>query len=428
MFSQLPLFQQPSWTVAHLTRYLRQLLESDEILQDVWVAGEVSNFSRPSSGHFYFTLKDAAASLRCVMWRNAATRLAILPRDGDAIEVHGAIGVYEAGGQYQLYADLIRPAGEGLLFQEFLRLKARLEAEGLFDPLRKKPLPRLPQVIGIVTSSTGAALRDMLNTLSRRYPLGRIVLAPSAVQGEEAPEQLIKALQRLNAQIRPDVILLARGGGSIEDLWAFNDERLARAIAASAAPIITGIGHETDFTIADFVADLRAPTPTAAAELATPNRQDLRADLDDAMRRMEQVINAAMDNRRWSLATVQNKLQRYSPAARLRSNRQHLDELARRTGLLVLHKLQLQRAHLGGLAQRLAALNPQAVLNRGYAIVSFPSGVVVHSLTQVYTGDTLGIQVADGRFGARVIAANEKADAGGINASERKPPLGQIPT
>ena len=248
-----------SWTVTDLNRYLRQLLESDEHLQDIWVTGEVSNFSRPASGHIYFTLKDSSASLRCVMWRNTAQRQSFLPRDGEAIDVHGAISVYEAGGQYQLYADVFRQAGEGALYQEFLRLKAMLEAEGLFAPERKRPIPTRPNRIGIVTSATGAALQDMLNTLRRRYPLVEVVLAPTPVQGDEAPPKIVAALHDLARLANPDVILLARGGGSIEDLWAFNDEAVARAIAASPVPVITGVGHETDFTIADFVSDLRGP-------------------------------------------------------------------------------------------------------------------------------------------------------------------------
>ena len=279
-----------SWSVTDLTRYLRELLESDELLQDVWVKGEVSNFSRPASGHLYFTLKDSSASLRCVMWRNAVIRQSFTPRDGDAIEVHGSISIYEVGGQYQLYADIFRPAGEGALYQEFLRLKAKLEAEGLFAPERKRPIPPKPKRIGIVTSPTGAALQDMLNTLQRRYPLVEVVLAPTPVQGDEAPARIIAALQNVAEIAHPDVIILARGGGSIEDLWAFNDERVARAIAASPIPVITGVGHETDFTIADFVADLRAPTPTAAAELATPNQADLRLDLSELNDRLNRLL------------------------------------------------------------------------------------------------------------------------------------------
>jgi exodeoxyribonuclease VII large subunit len=404
--SQIYLFQPsppPSWSVSKLTRYLRELLESDANLQDLWVQGEVSNFSRPSSGHLYFTLKDEKAALKCVMWRNAVLRQSFLPRDGEAIEVHGSISVYEVSGQYQLYADLIRPAGEGVLYQEFLRLKARLEAEGLFDPARKRPIPKWPRRIGIVTSPTGAALRDMLNTLRRRYPLVDVILAPTPVQGEEAPPSIVEAIRGLNEAIHPDIILVARGGGSIEDLWAFNDERVARAIAASQAPVITGVGHETDFTIADFAADLRAPTPTAAAELATPNRDDLLASLADQAERLDRTIQAILSSQRWELSSLQNRLQLRSPQVRLRTDRQRLDDLARRAGVAMFHSLQLRHTRLSGLDQRLGALSPLGVLGRGYAVVSRPDGQVVRSVRQVQPDDALKIRISDGQFNARAV-------------------------
>jgi exodeoxyribonuclease VII large subunit len=400
--SQLPLFQPSSWSVTNITRYLRDLLESDHNLQDLWVQGEVSNFSRPSSGHLYFTIKDNNASLRCVMWRNAAVRQTFIPSDGDAVEVHGSISVYEVAGQYQLYADAIRPTGEGLLYQEFLRLKARLEAEGLFDSARKRPIPKWPRQIGIVTSPTGAALRDMLNTLHRRYPLVEVILAPTPVQGDEAPSGIVGAIQALNEFIHPDVILVARGGGSIEDLWAFNDERVARVIAASAAPIITGVGHETDFTIADFAADVRAPTPTAAAELATPNRDDLLAVLSDLTRRISRTTLAALSTRRWELSDVHNRLQLRSPQARLRTDRQRLDELSHRAEVALRYGLQLQRTRLSGFDQQLASLNPLAVLGRGFAVIVQPDGKVIRSVTQVQPGDPLTARVSDGQFGVQV--------------------------
>jgi len=336
------------------------------------------------------------------MWRNAVQRQAFIPRDGDAVEVHGAISLYEAGGQYQLYADQIRLAGEGALYQEFLRLKARLEAEGLFDAQRKRPIPRWPRRIGIVTSPTGAALRDMLNTLRRRYSLVQVVLAPTPVQGEEAPGGIVQALQAINRVVEPDVILLARGGGSIEDLWAFNTEPVARAIVASQAPVITGVGHETDFTIADFAADLRAPTPTAAAELATPNRQDLWAALVDTSRRLAQAIGATRSTLGWQLNDLRARLRLQSPAARVRSDRQHLDDLTYRAGIALRHRLVLQRARLGGAGQRLSALNPLAVLGRGYAAVTGADGVLVRSVHQVAPGEQLQVQVSDGTFAARV--------------------------
>ncbi len=400
--NQLSLFQPPSWSVSDLTRYLRDLLVNDVNLGDVWVVGEISNLSRPASGHIYFTIKDSGASLRCVMWRNTALRQAQLPREGEAVEVHGAIDVYEAGGVYQLYADAIRPAGEGTLFQEFLRLKARLEAEGLFDLERKRPLPKWPQRIGVVTSLTAAALRDILDTLQRRFPIAQVILAPTPVQGVEAPPGIVAALAELNRLVHPDVIILARGGGSIEDLWAFNDERVARAIVTSQAPVITGVGHETDFTIADFAADLRAPTPTAAAEIATPNRPDLLVILGELAGRLERAVHSLVRSSRWELSEQRNRLRLHSPVTRMRGDRQRLDELERNLILSLAHRFQLSHAQLVGLQQRLGALNPVAVLGRGYAIVSQQDGSMVRSVKQVAAGDDLDVRVADGSFTARV--------------------------
>ncbi len=400
--TQLPLLEPQSWSVTDLTRYLRDLLESDQQLQDIWVVGEVSNFSRPSSGHLYFTIKDSNAALRCVMWRNAALRQTYLPRDGDEIEVHGSISIYEAGGQYQLYADAIRPVGEGALFQEFLRLKARLEQEGLFALERKRPIPQWPHRIGIVTSPTGAAIRDMLHTLQRRFPLVEVILAPTPVQGSEAPPGIVIALEKINSLAAPDLILLARGGGSIEDLWAFNDERVARAIVASAAPVITGVGHETDFTIADFASDLRAPTPTAAAELATPNRVELLSAIAELDQRLQRAVEGVLNTRRWELRTLQAGLYSLSPRSRLDNDRQRLDELLRRASRAQMHGLQLRRERLMGWRQRLEALNPTAVLGRGYALVTNQAGEVVHSIDQVSMGEELDVSVSDGNFGVQV--------------------------
>lgn len=401
--NQPSLFQPLLWSVTDLTRYLRELLEGDDLLQDVWVQGEVSNLSRPSSGHVYFTLKDPSATLRCVMWRSTALRQAALPREGEAVQAHGSLNIYEAGGQYQLYVDLIRPAGEGVLYQEFLRLKARLEAEGLFDPSRKRPVPTWPHRIGVVTSPTGAALRDILNTLRRRYPLAEVVIAPTAVQGAEAPAGIVAALEAINRLVSPDVILLARGGGSIEDLWAFNDERVARAIVASPAPVISGVGHETDFTIADFASDLRAPTPTAAAELATPDRAELLASLAEMQQRLLRAIQARLGNLRWSLDTLNGRLQQRSPRWMIASDRQRMDDLFHRASISLGHYLAIQRTYLRGVEQNLAALSPLAILERGYAVVSHPDGRRVRSISQVASDDHIKVQVSDGEFYAQVI-------------------------
>ena len=365
--SQMSFFQPetpPTWSVTDVTRYLRELLESDHNLSDVWVSGEVSNVSNPRSGHLYFTLKDENASLKCVMWKPQVMRLRFSPREGDAIEVHGALSVYEQAGQYQLYVDLIRQTGEGALYQEFMRLKAKLESEGLFDEDRKRPIPAWPQRIGIVTSPTGAALQDMLNTLRRRYPLVDVILAPTPVQGLEAPPGLTRAVAALNRlDPPPDLLLIARGGGSIEDLWCFNDETVVRAVANSAIPIISGVGHETDFTLTDFAADLRAPTPTAAAELATPNQADLRDTLDELTAELTRNLSDILNALRWNLSDAQNRLLRHAPRARILNDRQRLDDLLRRTETAFFHQMKLRRTRLDGLTQQLASLSPLAITN-----------------------------------------------------------------
>jgi exodeoxyribonuclease VII large subunit len=390
-------FSTQQWTVSKLTYYIRRLLEENETLQDVWVQGEISNLSRPASGHIYFTLKDASAALKCVMWKTSAARLRMLLQDGMEVEVHGKIGVYEVSGQYQLYADHIRPVGEGALYQEFIRLKAMLEAEGLFAPERKRPIPMFPQRVGIVTSATGAALRDMLNTLRRRLPLVEVILAPSAVQGAEAPPALVKAIQSLVIQ-SPDVILLARGGGSIEDLWAFNDERVVRAVAMSTVPIICGVGHETDFTLCDFAADLRAPTPTAAAELATQiTIIDLRASLQTYKTRLLTATLKLLAEQKTAVSSLASQLRYVSPDRRIQSERQRVDELTRRVHSSLFHHIQLQFAQIKGMQRRLGALNPMAVLARGYAVVTQKEdGSVVSRVAQA--SDEMKVRVSDGEF------------------------------
>jgi len=389
------------WSVSDLTRYVRQVLDSDYRLQDIWVTGEAFNVSRPSSGHLYFTLKDSEASLRCVMWRSEVARQKVLPRDGEAIEVHGNISVYEAGGQYQLYADAIRPAGEGELFQEFLRLRARLEAEGLFDPERKRPLPIWPNRIGVVTSPTGAALRDVLNVLRRRFPLVEVILAPTPVQGDQAPAGIVSALKALNTYSQPDLILLVRGGGSIEDLWAFNDEGVARAIAVSQAPVVVGVGHETDVIIADFVADVRAPTPSAAAEVATPDRENLAGELAEVRNTLERKYRDYLRELRREYKDQQAALRIASPRAQVANARQRVDEALYRATAVVRYSLALRRAAVVGLVQTLRAVGPSAVLARGYAVVTrVDDGVVVRSISQVESGDGLNVRVSDGTFGS----------------------------
>lgn len=403
---QPSLFPDPipqTFTVSKLTFFIRKLLEEDETLQDVWVQGEISNLSRPASGHVYFTLKDSNASLKCVMWKTSAARLNLALRDGMEVEVHGKIGVYEPQGQYQLYVDQIRPVGEGALFQEFLQLKSMLEAEGLFDVERKRPIPEFPKKIGIVTSATGAALRDILNTLRRRLPLVEVLLAPSPVQGTEAPPALVKAIQMLNLQ-KPDVILIARGGGSIEDLWAFNDERVVRAIVASDVPVIAGVGHETDFTLCDFAADLRAPTPTAAAELATQiTIMELQAELQDYQTRLAASTLNLLSEHKNILSSLTAQLRYFSPARHIQSEAQRVDELSRRMLSLMIHRIQLQSAQIKGMTSRLDALSPLAVLARGYAVVTRKDdGSVVSRLALAKHGEQIRVRVSDGQFDAEI--------------------------
>ncbi len=389
------------WTVSQLNRYVRQRLEADYRLQDLWVAGEIASLSRPPSGHLYFTLRDDSASLRCVMWRRAAARLEVALQEGQAVEAHGHVSLYEVGGQYQFYVDTLRPAGEGRLFRQFLRLKARLEAEGLFDPERKQPLPAWPRRIGVVTSPGAAALRDVVHVLRRRFPLAELVLSPTPVQGEAAPPAIVEALQRLDAHGNVDVILLVRGGGSVEDLWAFNTEQVVRAVADCQTPLVTGIGHETDLILADFAADMRAPTPSAAAEMATPDGDELRLALRQQQIHLTRRMQGLLVERRASLRELRARLARLSPRRRVEDARQQLDELQQRAGAALLHALAIRRAGVQGLARTLGVVSPLAVLDRGYALVTRDrDGVLVRSVTQVQAGDGLHIRVSDGKFPA----------------------------
>ena len=397
-------FQPIVFTVTALNAYLRELLETDEVLQDLWVRGEISNFSQPRSGHLYFTLKDSESAMRCVMWKPSAMRLRFIPTDGMLVEAHGAMSIYPAQGQVQLYVDALRPAGEGAHYQEFLRLRAQLEAEGLFDPSHKRPLPRLPKHIGVVTSATGAALHDILQTLNRRLPTLRVTVAPTSVQGVEAPAGIIAALKRLNSLPDLDLIILARGGGSIEDLWAFNDEGVARAIFASRYPVISGVGHETDFTIADFVADLRAPTPTGAAELATPiTKEELRAALQGAEAQLTELINRQLEDFKQALQLAQSELRRSSPRLRILNNIQRLDELQGRLERAIQQQLQRKQNKLANASDRLASLNPQAVLKRGYAIITDQAtGQIISHTRQAVPWQPVWLQVQDGSIPAQI--------------------------
>jgi exodeoxyribonuclease VII large subunit len=389
------------WSVSELNRYVKQSLEMDYRLQDLRVTGEVSGFRAYPSGHWYFTLKDGGAQLSCVMWRGRAERQRFTPRDGDAVIATGAVSLYEVRGQYQLEVVLLLPTGEGVLFQEFMRLRARLEAEGLFAAERKRPIPAQPRRIAVVTSLATAALRDILNIIRRRYPLVEVIIAPTPVQGQDAPPQIVAALKAAAAQA-PDVIILARGGGALEDLWCFNDERVARAIVACPVPVVSGVGHETDFTIADFAADLRAPTPSAAAELVTPDGEQIAAQVADRRARLTEAALSTLREKHWALAQQQAHLRGLSPQAVLRTGQQHLDDLQARAAAALGYRVSLERERWHGLAQSLNTVNPLAVLARGYAVVTGPHGQVIRSVSQVQPGDELSVRVSDGVFGAKV--------------------------
>ncbi len=389
------------WSVSDLNRYVRQSLENDFRLQGVRVNGEISGFRAYPSGHWYFTLKDDAAQVSCVLWRNRAEKLGFKLRDGDAVEAQGNVTLYETRGQYQLDVTWLQRAGEGELYREFTRLKARLEAEGLFAPERKRPLPEWPRTIGLVTSPAGAALRDLLNVIRRRFPMAGVILSPTPVQGDDAPPQIVAALHALAEAARPDVIIVARGGGSLEDLWAFNDERVARALAAMPVPVVSGVGHETDFTIADFVADVRAPTPSAAAELVTPSRDQLRNQVNALAAQTAEALSSAIHDRRTSLREQSAQLKALSPQARLADARQRVDDLLARAAVALTHRLALERERWNGLAQALNGVSPLAVLSRGYAIVTQPDGTVVRKASEVKSGDPLRVRVSEGEFGVR---------------------------
>ena len=394
-------------TVSQLITTVKNLLEVDSDLTDVWVEGEVSNFKQAASGHCYFTLKDSRAVVPCVMWRNDALRLRRLPVDGEQVAIHGYISLYEPQGKLQFYADRLDLAGLGKLYQEFERLKAQLAAEGLFDAARKQPLPVWPARISVVTSSKAAALRDILRTLAVRYPLVDVLLAPTAVQGAEAPAQIAAAIDLLNAWnlgVEPiDVLIVARGGGSIEELWAFNDEQVVRAIAASVIPVISGVGHETDFTLSDLAADQRAPTPTGAAALAVPDRLELAGQLPGLRSRLQSAAAGHIDRERRQLVQTRRLLERLSPAVQLATRRQQVDELSRSMTRTAAHRLAVQRAQVDGMRARLASLDPNAVLARGYAILQEPvSGAVITSVAQAASGMAIRARVADGEFDVTV--------------------------
>ena len=382
-----------AYTVTEITRRVKQLLEGG--FPSVVVQGEISNFKRHTSGHLYFTLKDEGAQIAGVMWRSRAAGLSFTPEDGMKVVVTGRLTVYEVRGNYQIDATSIRPLGVGDLQIAFERLKKKLSEEGLFDEDRKIPLPEFPERIGIVTSPTGAAIRDMLNVLRRRYPGLTVIVNPVRVQGSGAAEDIARAIDEFNEYAAIDVMIVARGGGSLEDLWAFNEEVVARAIARSKIPVVSGVGHEIDFTIADFVADLRAPTPSAAAELVVRDRRALLDIVRNSWYPIEQNILDMLSHSKENIGHILRSHAFNKPLDLLRQYSQRLDEVQKNLDAATAHGVALTSANLRALRQRIAALNPELTLKRGYAIV-YKEGRVVDAKARLHANDLIDVTFHDG--------------------------------
>ena len=390
-------------SVSELNEYIKLVLEHDELLMNICVKGEISNFTNHyKTGHMYFSLKDAGGAVKAVMFRGNAIRLKFMPENGMKVLVSGRVGVFPRDGQYQIYVDSMEPDGIGALALAFEQLKQKLEKEGLFADWRKKPLPQMPMKIGVITSPTGAAIRDILNILGRRFPLAEVDLYPALVQGENAAADLVRGLAHFNRVKNVDVIILGRGGGSIEDLWAFNEEPLVRAVAASEIPVISAVGHETDFTLCDFAADKRAPTPSAAAEIAVPNAEDILYTVQTADMRLRRAMNQ-------KISVARERLDRLASSRVLKNPQNVIDD--KRMMLLreeqMLHEkmqavLQRKGASLGEKAAKLDALNPLAVLARGYAAVFDEENKVIKNTDGVKIGDDITLAMADGKISATV--------------------------
>lgn len=387
-------------TVSQINGYIKKILDKNIILNNVWVKGELSNFKLHYSGHIYTTLKDEGGVLKAVMFRGAVSSLAFTPQDGMKVLARGKVGVYENGGVYQLYIEEMIPDGVGELYIAYEQLKAKLQSEGLFDENHKKPIPKFPSAIGVITASTGAAVRDIINVITRRYPMAEIVLFPAQVQGTGAAQSVVSGIQYFNDTNSVDTIIAGRGGGSIEDLWVFNEEIVARAIFASKIPIISAVGHETDFTIADFVADLRAPTPSAAAEIAVPSALELMSSLNMQRSRLTQAQVARIRNLQLKI----NSLKLKTPQEIINDNAQKLDNLFRRAESSFHLALVGHRKSLGELAGKLDALSPLNTLSRGYSIPVKHDGTVIRSSHELNGGDEFTLKLRDGDVECSVCA------------------------
>lgn len=385
-------------TVSQLNRYLKSKFEEDSNLTSVFLTGELSNFTHHyKSGHLYFSIKDTTATIKAVMFSTQSARLRFLPQDGMKVIARGRVSIYEATGQYQLYVEDLQPDGVGALNLAYEQLKAKLEKEGLFAAERKQPIPAYPQRIGVVTSSTGAAVQDILNILSRRYPVAEVILAPVLVQGEGAAQEIADAIERFNALDCVDVLIVGRGGGSIEDLWAFNEERVARAVAASHIPIISAVGHETDFTICDFVADLRAPTPSAAAELAVPNREDLLQLLQSYRYTITQLLERRLSQWKQQVDLLSSSPYLASPDVWIRARRESVALLTSRLRTAMKQNTAQQKTRMAVLVGKLEGLSPLKALNRGFVYAADKTGKLLTDATQVQVGDTIFLTMKNGK-------------------------------
>lgn len=398
------------FTVTALNEYIKMKLETDEALMRVFIRGEISNFTNHKSGHFYFTVKDEMSRIAAVMFRSSASKLAFIPENGMKVIVGGRVSAYVRDGQYQIYVDTLEPDGVGALYIAYEQLKAKLGAEGLFDEAKKKPLPRYPMRIGVITSPTGAAIRDIINILGRRFPIAEVVLYPSLVQGESAAPQLIEGLRYFNEKKNVNVIIIGRGGGSLEDLWAFNSEALVREVAASELPVISAVGHEIDFTLCDFAADRRAPTPSAAAELAVPERYELKRKLGNVTARLELLEGKKLE-------LLRSTLERMKKSRALTDPRNFIDDKRMALGIAedklynrITFLLERKKSALAGKTAKLDAMNPLSVLSRGYGAAFASDGTVIRSAAQVEKGSDISLMLSDGTVRATVcdIVMNEK--------------------
>lgn len=396
------------WTVAELTQAIGYTIAQNPDLNNCWVSGEISNYKnhRPS-GHWYFTLKDEHSSLRGVMFRSRAQKVQFTPQDGMKVLVRGSIRIYERDGNIQIYAEEMQPLGVGALYLAYEQLKERLSKEGLFEPTRKRPIPKYPKTVGIVTSPTGAAIKDILKVIQRRNPKVSWILAPAAVQGEGAPREIVQAISRLNRQAKVDVIIVGRGGGSLEELWAFNTEEVARAIANSGIPVISAVGHETDVTISDLVADLRAPTPSAAAELAVPVWQELKGALEGLENRLLNTFQWQIQQKRQKLESLVSLGPLANPFWRIEQNRQQLDNLSESLEQAMTRFISDKNGILSLLTAKLDLLSPLAILGRGYSLTYGPKGSILRSSDEIEIGQQVQVRLHQGGLTCAVLAKDK---------------------